>query len=62
MRRKRGHRFVVDGRVSVQDGFRTAERLDVPEQFRSLFIVLSESDFRVDLSSTQLREGGADPV
>lgn len=57
-----GHRFVVGGRVSVQDGFRTAERLDVPEQFRSLFIVLSESDFRVDLSSTQLREGGADPV
>lgn len=55
MRRIRaaGSRFLVAGRAA-DDGFRTLADLDVPEAFRDLFEALPS--FRVDLSSTELRE------
>lgn len=47
-----GCRFVVAGRL-VDDEFRTLELDEVPEEFRDLFQALP--DFRLDISSTELR-------
>lgn len=47
-----GCRFVVAGRL-VDDEFRTLELDEVPKEFRDLFQALP--DFRLDISSTELR-------
>jgi hypothetical protein len=49
-------RFMVAGRLS--DGqFRPADQLPLPDGFEGLFEFIPEADFRVDLSSTELRRG-----
>ena len=53
--RRRGARFLVAGRRG-QKGFETLRTLDIPAAYRDLFYELSESTFRVDISSTELRE------
>jgi len=52
-----GCRVIVGGRIDGSGIYRTwHERLDaIPTEFRELFLAIPESDFRVDLSSTQLR-------
>ncbi|MCR9199474.1 MAG: hypothetical protein NXI04_12580 [Planctomycetaceae bacterium] len=55
---QRGHRFLVGGRLTRVDGrpqFGGREQLPIPAGFESLFDVLTETEFRVDISSTQLR-------
>lgn len=47
--------FLVAGRVR-QGQFYTLDDIDIPETFRDLFIALPEEAFRVDMSSTELRE------
>ncbi len=48
-----GGRFLVAGRIDQHGDYRAAETLIVPEPLQPLFIPLP--NFRVDLSSTQLR-------
>ena len=51
-----GHRFWVAGRL--QEGtYQTLEDLDLPRAASALFASLPESEFRMDISSTQLRAG-----
>ncbi len=52
-----GARFLVAGRA---DGgaFRTLADVDVPAGFAPMFTEIPESEFRRDVSSTELREGG----
>lgn len=52
-----GCRFVVAGRVDDGNQFRGLHDIEfeVPQRFRSMFTELSESDFRSDLSSTDIR-------
>jgi glycerol-3-phosphate cytidylyltransferase-like family protein len=52
-----GCRFVVAGRVDDHSQFRGLHDIEfeVPQRFRSMFTELSESEFRSDLSSTQIR-------
>jgi hypothetical protein len=53
--RRSGSRFLVAGRR--RDGsFTTLEQLEVPPAFADLFMALSESEFREDLSSSQIRD------
>ena len=54
--RDRGNRIVVGGRIDSQNAFREWNEIDVQPQYRSLFVSLSEADFRVDLSSSELRK------
>jgi hypothetical protein len=53
--RDRGCRFVVGGRVDSVGRFRVWEGNELPHEFAELFLALTEADFRVDVSSTQLR-------
>jgi hypothetical protein len=53
--RSTGCRFLVAGRADATGQFVPAESVAVPKPFRDLFIAIPESDFRIDLSSTQLR-------
>jgi hypothetical protein len=53
--RSRRCRFLVAGRVNAEGAFLGLEDLDIPAAHRDLFSALSASEFRVDLSSTQLR-------
>src|SRR5262249_45764841 len=55
--RARGCRFLVAGRVEASGRFLELEQLAIPEQFRDLFTAIPEAVCRVDLSSTQLRQG-----
>jgi hypothetical protein len=52
-----GCRFVVAGRVDDHSQFRGQHDIEfeVPARFRSMFTELSESEFRSDLSSTDIR-------
>ena len=52
--RGQGCRFLVAGRVSGGD-FRTLDAVDVPKDFRDMFTPIAESEFRSDLSSTDMR-------
>lgn len=54
--RDQGCRFLVAGRV-VEGQFHTLDAVPVPLAFRDMFMALPEDAFRVDLSSTELREG-----
>lgn len=51
----RGCKLVVGGRVDTLGVFRVWEGSNLPEEFAELFIPLAETDFRVDVSSTELR-------
>ena len=53
--RVRGCRFLVAGRVIADDTFQTLADLPIPTGFTDLFIGLSETAFRVDLSSSAIR-------
>ncbi len=48
-------RFVVGGRVTSQGQFRVWDGGDLANEFAPLFVALTETDFRADVSSTQLR-------
>ncbi len=50
----RGCRFLVAGRAAGQS-FRTLAEATIPADYRHLFEPVEESDFRVDVSSTELR-------
>jgi hypothetical protein len=50
-----GCRIVVGGRVDAGGAFRTWDEAAVPDGLSGLFVALTEADFRVDVSSTQLR-------
>ncbi len=52
--RDEGCSFVVGGRQQA-DTFRTLDQADIPEGLASMFHVLDERDFRVDITSTELR-------
>ena len=49
-----GHRFWVAGRLQGEQ-FLTLADIDVPTRFKALFAPIPEGEFRVDISSTQLR-------
>lgn len=53
--RDQGCRFLVAGRVHA-GAFHTLDEVPVPPFLRDMFIALPEIAFRVDLSSTELRE------
>jgi hypothetical protein len=56
--RRHGCRFFVAGRFDEKKGrFLTLDDLAMPEQFRDLFEAIPENEFRLDLSSTQVRNG-----
>ena len=54
--RDRGNRIVVGGRLDCRNVFCEWNEAEVSYPYHSLFIPLSEADFRVDLSSSELRE------
>ena len=54
-----GCRFLVFGRKSDEQ-FLTVEEIELPSPLRSLCDQVPESDFRADMSSTQLRARGDD--
>lgn len=51
----RGCRLVVGGRSDAGGAFRVWDTTAVAEEFAPLFVALAETDFRVDVSSTELR-------
>ena len=50
-----GCRFLVGGRTDESGYFVEANQVAIPEGYRDLFLGLTEHEFRVDVSSTQLR-------
>jgi cytidyltransferase-like protein len=52
-----GCRFFVGGRRGADGTFIEVAHLALPRVFRPLFTGLREAQFRVDLSSTELRQG-----
>lgn len=50
--------FIVAGRLGQDGKFHTIADIAVPPQYRDLLAQLPESDFRADVSSTELREKG----
>lgn len=52
--RRNGNRFLVAGR-KIERGFRSGANFAGPEEFADLFDFLDEAEFRVDVSSTELR-------
>jgi hypothetical protein len=54
--RARGCRFLVAGRLDASGRFAALEDVAIPEQFREMFTPIPETAFRVDLSSTWLRQ------
>jgi hypothetical protein len=59
--RARGCRFLVAGRADAAGRFVGLDRLAVPAAWRDLFAGLPEGEFRLDLSSTELRAREASP-
>lgn len=53
---EQGCRFLVAGRVDGGGKFRTIGEIAIPPEFRGIFEPIPESDFRLDISSTELRE------
>ena len=53
--RAAGCSFIVAGRL-IEDDFVTLDEITLPETIKDLFEVLPEEVFRVDLSSTEIRE------
>jgi hypothetical protein len=54
--RTAGCRFLVAGRLQ-DEHFLTVQDIEMPTGYRELFEQIPESDFRVDVSSTAIREG-----
>jgi hypothetical protein len=54
--RERECRFLVAGRVDAAGCFRGLEHLSLPPQWQDLFAAIPAEAFRIDVSSTQLRE------
>jgi nicotinic acid mononucleotide adenylyltransferase len=54
--REQGCRFLVAGRVDQSGTFHTLAELNVPEAFADCFQALPDELFRMDISSTQIRE------
>ena len=52
-----GTKFVVAGRVATDGKFRGLHDLVIPASIREMFLPLPESEFREDISSTELRQG-----
>ena len=48
-------RFFVGGRIESEGQFRDIGEIPIPEEHRDLFEGVAEQEFRVDLSSTDLR-------
>ena len=57
----RGCRVVVGGRVDAAGEFRVWDAASLVAEFRDLFDVIPEADFRADVSSTELRGVGLAP-
>lgn len=57
--RDRGCRFLVAGRADATGRFLNLHDIEIHPDFRDLFHSIAETDFRCDLSSTQLR---SDPM
>ena len=55
--RRRGCRFLVAGRIDENGRFVELEHVAIPDHYRDLFAAIPSEEFRVDLSSTQLRSG-----
>jgi hypothetical protein len=55
--RRNGCRFLVAGRLQ-DEHFATLDDLTIPDGFADLFVGLGEEHFRVDISSTALRDAG----
>ena len=55
--RQHGCRFLIAGRL-INNEFKTLADLPVPEGYRGLFEGIPEEAFRIDLSSTELRQRG----
>ena len=51
----RGCRLVVGGRVDANGAFRVWDACALVAEFAELFGLLTEADFRADVSSTELR-------
>jgi hypothetical protein len=56
--RGRGCRFLVAGRADSQGRFLGLADLNIPAEYRDLFAAIPEAEFRLDVSSTQLRGQG----
>jgi hypothetical protein len=56
--RDQGCRFLVAGRVGQDGAFVCLGDLQIPAAYRDLFTAIPACEFRVDLSSTQLRKPG----
>jgi nicotinic acid mononucleotide adenylyltransferase len=56
--RDQGCRFLVAGRVNQQGRFQQLDHLDTPTPFRDLFQAIPATQFRKDISSSQLRQSG----
>jgi hypothetical protein len=54
--RRQGCRFLVAGRVDLTGKFLTLAEVPAPGAHRDLFVPIPEADFRLDLSSTDLRQ------
>jgi nicotinic acid mononucleotide adenylyltransferase/nicotinamide mononucleotide (NMN) deamidase PncC len=54
--RARGCRFLVAGRLGAGGTFVALDDLAIPVAYRDLFSAIPAADFRVDLSSTELRK------
>ena len=54
--RRQGCRFLVAGRADSGGRFRTLADIPIPAAHRDLFGAIPEDEFRLDLSSTHLRE------
>jgi len=59
----KGCSFIVGGRVDDSACFRTAddvlEAANLPPHIRGMFLTLTEDEFRIDLSSTEIRNGAS---
>lgn len=53
--REHACRFLVAGRTSAAGGFLTLGGIEIPAPFNELFEPIEEHEFRVDLSSSELR-------
>lgn len=54
--RERACSFFVAGRIDREQGFIERGNLEIPARYQDMFAGLTQSEFRVDLSSTELRE------
>jgi hypothetical protein len=54
-------RFLVAGRVNAEGTFVDLSTARIPEAYGDLFIDIPAGEFRIDLCSTQLREGRTEP-